>query len=272
MLHKILVVGQDGDLPNHLRTGLPAAEFEVLTARGVAAGLKHAEVRKPSLILLDLTLPKTAGMDLCYLLKRGISTSHIPIIILASAATEEERISGFEAGADDYVTQPFSYREIILRIKKSISRHLKKELAPEVIVLGEIRLDPVRHEIAIRDRLLDLTHLEFKLMARLMEHYGQVLKRDELLDIVWGLNRNTLTRTIDSHITRLRRKLGVLAQYLETIRSVGFRLSEEIAYASGESNESKPVLHPLNFHFDRKSRGDLIRSSENKSVVDLAAA
>jgi two-component system phosphate regulon response regulator PhoB len=140
------------------------------------------------------------------------------------------------------------------------------------MILGEIRLDHARQQVAFRGWSANLTRLELKLMSQLMTNHGQVLKRGELLDLIWGLNTNITARSIDSHVARLRHKLGVLAPYLQTVRSVGFRLSEEIASAGRERDERIPELHRLNFHFKRTRRIELIHARGNESPADLAAA
>jgi two-component system phosphate regulon response regulator PhoB len=272
MLQKILAVNQGGEIAVALRLGLREAGLELLSAQGVASALNKAQVEEPSVILLDLTLPTAVGLDLCRKLKSGHSTSHIPVVLLAYEATPEQKIAGLEAGADDFVAQPFSYRQIILRLKNSILRHAKKERLPEALILGELRLDRERHEFAIRERSVDLTPMEFKLMARLMEKQGQVLVRDMLLDIVWGMNNTSMTRTIDTTVSRLRRKLGTMAQYLETIRGVGYRLSKDIAYHQAPRNEAKLTLPRVNLPLGRKRQVNLVQPRETKRTEELAVA
>ena len=159
-------------------------------------------------------------------LKGDARTRHIPIIMLTAKAQEIDRVVGLELGADDYVTKPFSPRELILRVNRSLRRGKEKTPAIEKLTLGEIVLDHARHEVLIKGEPIDLTATEFKLLALLMDRRGRVQGRDRLLNDVWGYESVIDTRTVDTHVRRLREKLGDVAAYIETVRGVGYRISE----------------------------------------------
>jgi two-component system phosphate regulon response regulator PhoB len=224
MQHKILVVDDEADVLDMLLLNLRAAGFLVVAVEDGASALAKARSEVPSLIILDLMLPKMPGLEICKALKSDIATRHIPVIMLTAKAEEVDKIVGLELGADDYVTKPFSPRELILRVNRSLRRG--KDKAPEVekISIGELRLDHVRHEVLVKNNPIELTATEFRLLALLMERRGRVQGRDRLLNDVWGYESVIDTRTVDTHVRRLREKLGPLANYIETIRGVGYRI------------------------------------------------
>jgi two-component system phosphate regulon response regulator PhoB len=226
MQHKILVVDDEPDVLDMLLLNLRAAGFLVVAVEDGASALAKARSEAPSLIILDLMLPKMPGLEICKALKSDIATRHIPVIMLTAKAEEVDKIVGLELGADDYVTKPFSPRELILRVNRSLRRG--KDKAPEVekITIGELRLDHVRHEVVVKNEPIELTATEFRLLALLMERRGRVQGRDRLLNDVWGYDSVIDTRTVDTHVRRLREKLGPLANYIETIRGVGYRIGE----------------------------------------------
>jgi DNA-binding response OmpR family regulator len=224
---KILLVSDKTDASGLLSVNLFAAGFHVIVAANGKSALAKARSEAPSLIVLDLGLSRTFGFEVCRKLKNGITTRSVPIIML-TAGNEEDRILGLELGADDCVTKPFSPRELILRIKLSLNRAKYQELTEAKMTLGDIVIDLNRHEVCIQNEVVDLTLVEFKLLAVLMEHCGSVVRRATLLDGVWGYASDAHTRTIDTHVTRLRAKLGSRAAYLETIRGIGYRLNPEL--------------------------------------------
>ena len=179
-----------------------------------------------SLILLDLMLPDGSGLDLCKKIKGNPETESIPIIILTAKDDEVDRVVGFELGADDYVTKPFSVRELILRIKAVLKRGQKKEDVVEVgRQFGDLSIDIESHEVHVNNNQIDLTALEFRLLRQLVDRRGRVQSRDQLLSDVWGYSSEVTTRTVDTHIKRLREKLGPMGKYVQTIRGVGYKFS-----------------------------------------------
>jgi two-component system phosphate regulon response regulator PhoB len=233
MQHKIMVVDDEADVIDLLVMNLRTAGFQVITVEDGATALAKARSESPSLIILDLMLPKMPGLEICKVLKSDVSTRHIPIIMLTAKAEEVDKIVGLELGADDYVTKPFSPRELILRINRSLRRGKDKVAAVEKLAIGELTLDHTRHEVLIKGKPIELTATEFRLLALLMERRGRVQGRDSLLNDVWGYESVIDTRTVDTHVRRLREKLGPLATYIETIRGVGYRINEgEVAAAS----------------------------------------
>ena len=180
-----------------------------------------------SIILLDLMLPDGSGLDLCREVKSDSTTQDIPIIILTAKDDEVDKVVGFELGADDYVTKPFSVRELILRVKAILKRNNKTVSTPLEINrnFGSLKMDIESHEVFIDDEEVVLTALEFKLLNQLVERRGRVQTRDQLLSDVWGYSADITTRTVDTHIKRLREKLGTMGKYVQTIRGVGYKFS-----------------------------------------------
>jgi two-component system phosphate regulon response regulator PhoB len=223
----ILIVEDEKDVIDLLVLNLrKAGGFTVSTASDGAAGLNKARSEKPAFIILDLMLPKMPGLEVCKILKSDSATRHIPIMMLTAKAEEVDRIVGLEFGADDYVVKPFSPREVILRIN-AILRRGTAEATDERLNAGPITIDPARHQVAIAGKRVDLTALEFKLLRTLMQRRGRVQERDRLLNDVWGYESVIDTRTVDTHVRRLREKLGKAGDVIETVRGFGYRLREE---------------------------------------------
>ena len=171
-------------------------------------------------------LPDGSGLDLCKKMKSNPETETIPIIILTAKDDEVDKVVGFELGADDYVTKPFSVRELILRIKAILKRGQKKEDVLEVgRQFGDLSIDVESHEVQVNNDQVDLTALEFRLLRQLVDRRGRVQSRDQLLSDVWGYSSEVTTRTVDTHIKRLREKLGPMGKYVQTIRGVGYKFS-----------------------------------------------
>lgn len=223
---KILIVEDEPDVVDLLTLQLhKAGGFSVLTAHDGAEGLKKARAESPALIVLDLMLPRMQGLEVCKVLKTDSLTSHIPIIMLTAKAEEVDRIVGLEFGADDYVTKPFSPREMVLRIK-AILRRGQGKMTEEKITRGPITIDSARHRVLVGGKPIVLTAVEFKLLSMLMRRPGRVQARDRLLNEVWGYESAIDTRTVDTHVRRLREKLGKAASVIETVRGFGYRLRE----------------------------------------------
>ncbi|MEP6937006.1 MAG: response regulator transcription factor [Chthoniobacterales bacterium] len=224
--NRILIIEDELDVVDMLTLNLRrAGGFVISTAADGATGLSKARAELPSLIILDLMLPKMPGLEVCKVLKSDGATRHIPIIMLTAKAEEIDRIVGLEFGADDYVTKPFSPREIVLRVK-AIIRRGKGEGVEEQLSIGAITLDPARHHVTVNGKAVRLTTVEFKLLSMLMLRRGRVQARDRLLNEVWGYESLIDTRTVDTHVRRLRKKLGKAADAIETVRGFGYRLHE----------------------------------------------
>ena len=224
--NKILIIEDEQDVLDMLTLNLRKVDgFAVSSAADGAAGLRKAREELPALIILDLMLPKMPGLEVCKALKSDGATRHIPIIMLTAKAEEIDRIVGLEFGADDYVTKPFSPREMVLRVK-AIMRRGKGDVVEEALSVGPITLDPARHHVAVDGRPVRLTSVEFKLLSMLMLRRGRVQARDRLLNEVWGYESLIDTRTVDTHVRRLRKKLGKAADAIETVRGFGYRLRE----------------------------------------------
>lgn len=223
----ILIVEDERDVVDLLTLNLAkAGGFVVSVANDGAAGLAKARAEKPAFIILDLMLPKMPGLEVCKILKSEPATRHIPIMMLTAKAEEIDRIVGLEFGADDYVVKPFSPREVVLRIN-AILRRGTPEAADERLSAGPITIDPARHQVSVSGKRVDLTSLEFKLLRTLMQRRGRVQERDRLLNDVWGYESVIDTRTVDTHVRRLREKLGKAGDVIETVRGFGYRLREE---------------------------------------------
>jgi DNA-binding response OmpR family regulator len=225
--NRILIIEDEQDVLDLLTLNLrKAGGFAISTATDGATGLRKARAELPALIILDLMLPKMPGLEVCKILKTDPATQHIAILMLTAKAEEIDRIVGLEFGADDYVTKPFSPREIILRMK-AIMRRGQGEGGDTRLKRGAITLDPSRHAVAVNGKPVRLTSVEFKLLSRLMERSGRVQARDRLLNEVWGYESIIDTRTVDTHIRRLRKKLGKAADTIETVRGFGYRMREK---------------------------------------------
>jgi DNA-binding response OmpR family regulator len=227
MKPKILLVDDEPDAVELVEFNLRAAGFDVLSAADGAEALTKARNASPNLIVLDLMLPEIDGLEVCKILRRDRATAGIPIIMLTAKAAEIDRVLGLEIGADDYVTKPFSPRELILRVKKLLDRAQTDEPVRDHYQIGPLVLDVPRHSVTVQGRRVELTATEFKLLTMLIQRRGRVQSRDQLLTDVWGYERVVDTRTVDTHMRRLREKLGVAAKYLGTVRNVGYRFLDD---------------------------------------------
>jgi two-component system phosphate regulon response regulator PhoB len=224
---RILIVEDENDVVDLLTLNLrKAGGFLISKAGDGATGLTKARAEKPDFIILDLMLPKIPGLEVCKILKSEAATRHIPILMLTARAEEIDRVVGLECGADDYVTKPFSPREIVLRIKAILRRGAAKE-TDDRLSAGPITIDPARHEVLVNGKRVELTSLEFKLLRTLMQRRGRVQERDRLLNEVWGYESVIDTRTVDTHVRRLREKLGRAGEVVETVRGFGYRVREK---------------------------------------------
>jgi two-component system phosphate regulon response regulator PhoB len=207
-----------------LRYHLDRAGFRVLLARDGRSGLDEARAAQPDAIVLDLMLPEMRGEEVCRELKADGATASVPVIMLTAKAQAEERVAGLELGADDYVAKPFSPRELVLRVQ-AVLRRLRAPGPGGALVLGPFELDRGAFEVRLEGAKLDLTAIEFKLAVALMEKRGTALSRETLLRDVWGYRHPIDSRTVDTHMRRLRAKLGPHADCFETVRGEGYRFS-----------------------------------------------
>jgi phosphate regulon transcriptional regulator PhoB len=226
MAESILIVDDEPDVLNLLVYNLQKAGYKTISVRDGASALQKARDEVPSLIVLDLMLPQMDGTEVCRYLKADPKTAHIPIIMLTAKAEEVDRVVGLELGADDYVTKPFSPREIALRVKSVLRRASGKGAPAEILKFGDLTVDIAKHEVTLKGKVVDLTATEFKLLSTLLERRGRVQSRDRLLTDVWGYEGDVDTRTVDTHMRRLREKLGKVSDYVETVRGVGYRFAD----------------------------------------------
>lgn len=226
MSEKILIVEDETDVADLLAYHLRQAGFSAEIAHNGRQALQSIKNQSPTLIVLDLMLPEISGLDLCRLIRSDPQSSQVPVVILSAKSEEIDRVLGFELGADDYVVKPFSPREFVLRIKAILRRRpANKNSDNDCLRAGDLTLDRSRHEVKVADRLVECTATEFKLLAILMERQGRVQGRDRLLSDVWGYDSLIDTRTVDTHMRRLRDKLGPYGHWIETVRGFGYRFS-----------------------------------------------
>ena len=226
MSQKILIIEDEPDIRKTLEYNISREGYDVISASSLSEGREKLESASFSLLLLDLMLPDGSGLDLCRELKQDKSLSSMPVIILTAKDDEVDKVVGFELGADDYVTKPFSVRELILRVKAVLKRGERKSDNMEVQrQFGELKIDVDSHEVFVNDEQVSLTALEFKLLRQLVDRRGRVQSRDQLLSDVWGYSSDVTTRTVDTHIKRLREKLGGMGKYVQTIRGVGYKFT-----------------------------------------------
>jgi two-component system phosphate regulon response regulator PhoB len=223
---KVLVVDDEPEAVELVEFNLRQAGYSVITAGDGAEALKKARAALPDLIVLDLMLPEVDGLEVCKMLRRDPVTAAIPIIMLTAKAAEIDRVLGLEMGADDYVTKPFSPRELVLRAKKLLRRDRVEGEQRDKFIFGDLLVDVPRHLVSWRGTPVELTATEFKLLTVLAQRRGRVQSREQLLRDVWEYNSLVDTRTVDTHMRRLREKLGPAAKYLDTVRGVGYRFVE----------------------------------------------
>jgi DNA-binding response OmpR family regulator len=222
MRDTVLVVDDEPDVVDLVRYHLHRAGFEVLIAQTGPCGLTKATETRPDAIVLDIMLPQMTGIEVCKALRDSTQTATIPILLLTAKAESADRIAGLELGIDDYITKPFSPRELVLRVQ-NVLRRLHAARTSSLVVVDEFCVDKGNFEISISGRRLQLTTTEFKLLALLVERRGKILSRETLLQDVWGYENAVDTRTVDTHVRRLREKLGSAASRIATVRGEGYR-------------------------------------------------
>lgn len=225
---KILVVDDEPDVTDLVAYHLKAKGFHVETVNDATASISKARAYQPDLLILDIMMPDLSGIQICRILRADPKLSKVPIIFLTAKAEPHDRIEGLESGADDYMGKPFSPKELVLRVE-SILRRLAapKEPTTAKLHVGDILLDSDTHRVTVRGSLLELTATEFKLLRLMMERQGRVQTREHLLLNVWNYSTEIETRTVDTHVRRLREKLGPEAGWIETIRGVGYRIADK---------------------------------------------
>ena len=226
MKPRILVVDDEPEAVELVEFNLKQAGYAVITAADGVEALKKARSQSPDLIVLDVMLPEMDGFEICKTLRLDAATARVPIIMVTAKAAEMDRVLGLELGADDYLTKPFSPRELLLRIKKILVRSQTEEKPKEQLRFGDLLIDLPRHFASWKNKPFDLTATEFKLLVTLAQHAGRVQSRDQLLRDVWEYDSLIDTRTVDTHMRRLREKIGAAAKHLDTVRGVGYRFVE----------------------------------------------
>ncbi len=222
---RILVVEDEADLADLVAFNLRGEGHEVTVALDGNTALAEIQRGRPDLVVLDVMLPDISGIEVCRRLRRKRETVRLPVIMLTARTDEVDRVVGFEVGADDYVTKPFSPRELVLRVEAILRRTVPNAAVegPQVITLGALLIDVPAHRVEVLGEEVLLTALEFRLLLDLATRAGRVQSRDALLERVWGYAPNVETRTVDTHVKRLREKLGDGAKQIETVRGVGYR-------------------------------------------------
>lgn len=225
MSQKIYIVEDEPDIRETLKYNFSNEGFKVFTAPDGEKALSNIKKVLPDVLILDLMLPGVSGLDVCKSIRADDDIKDMSIIMLTAKGEEIDRVIGFELGADDYVTKPFSVRELILRVKVLLKKQRESLVENKLVTFGPIRIDLDAHELKINDKEIVLTALEFKLLQHLVKRKGRVQTREQLLGDVWGYSAEVTTRTVDTHIKRLREKLGNTSDYIQTIRGVGYRFS-----------------------------------------------
>ncbi|HEV8198933.1 MAG TPA: response regulator [Candidatus Polarisedimenticolia bacterium] len=226
MSQTILVVDDEKDIVDLMRYNLVQAGFRVVSAFDGQQALDLARRERPDLVVLDLMLPTLPGTEVARLLRQEEKTRSIPIVMLTARGSEVDRIVGFELGADDYVVKPFSPRELVLRVQAILRRDVRDE-GEEKITFDPLVIDLAAHVVRLKGREVGLTATEFKLLHRLARRPGRAFSRDQLLSDVWGYSGDLETRTVDTHMKRLRAKLGIVGSWIETVRGHGYRFRPE---------------------------------------------
>ena len=223
---KVLVIEDEADIRQVLEYNLEANGHKVYAAARGQEGLRLAKEKRPDLVLLDLMLPDLLGTEVCKQLRADPDTAKMAIVMLTAKGEEIDRVVGFELGADDYVTKPFSVRELMLRVQALLRRGNVEVKERVNIEFGVLKVDRGAHRVWVAGDEIELTALEFKLLVTLHDRKNRVQSRSALLNDVWGIEADITTRTVDTHVKRLREKLGAAGDYVETVRGVGYRFAE----------------------------------------------
>jgi len=227
MKARVLIVEDDKHISKLVKYNLEKTGFICIVTITGEEALEILDKDSINLIILDIMLPKMDGLQACKIIKQNRKLSSIPIIMLTAKGEEVDRVVGFELGADDYVVKPFSPRELVLRTKAILKRGIVHEITQVVLIADKLKVDIPRHKVTLDKEAIELTPMEFKLLITLMRRIGKVQSRDRLLDDVWDIASDVTTRTIDTHIKRLRQKLGESGKLIETVRGLGYKFREE---------------------------------------------
>lgn len=223
---RILIVEDDKHIAKLVKFNLEKSGYECFMAATGEAALTILNKEQIDLVILDIMLPKMDGFEVCKKIKQDKRLSSIPIIMLTAKSEEVDRVLGLELGADDYVVKPFSPRELVLRVKAIIRRGESEEISKDILRVGRIKIDIPEHKVTVDKKGIELTVMEFKLLVTLIQRKGRLQSRDRLLTDVWDIDTEVTTRTIDTHIKRLRQKLGKMGEMIETVRGIGYRFNE----------------------------------------------
>jgi len=221
---RILIVEDETDLAELIAFHLRAEGYQAEIAGNGRLGLERALAAPPDVVILDLMLPEMLGSEVCRNLRKEKKTATTPVLMLTAKGEEIDRVVGFEVGADDYVVKPFSLRELVLRVKSLLRRSQPGADSGGLLRIGPLSIDPVCHQVMVADEIVELTAIEYRLLTTLAERRGRLQSRDQLLTDVWGYNYIGDTRTVDTHVTRLRSKLGVAGELIRTVRGFGYKL------------------------------------------------
>ena len=224
---KILIVEDDKHISKLVKYNLEKAGFNCETTITGEDALDILDNQAVDLVILDIMLPKMDGLQTCKQIKQDKKFSPIPVVMLTAKGEEVDRIVGFELGADDYIVKPFSPRELVLRIKAILGRGNPKESSQEIIEIDDLKIDIPRCKVKVGKQEIKLTAMEMRLLVTLIKKKGRVQSRDQLLDEVWNLDAAVTTRTVDTHVKRLRQKLGSMGKLVETVRGFGYKISDE---------------------------------------------
>ncbi|MBL7072171.1 MAG: response regulator [Candidatus Omnitrophica bacterium] len=225
-MKKVLIIEDDKDIVEMIKYNLEKEQYAVLASFTGKQGFSSAKKDRPDIVLLDLMLPDIDGFEVCRLLKNNELTRCIPLIMLTAKSREADKVAGLELGADDYLTKPFSPRELSARIKAVLRRADSPKLSQKT-ARGILLVDSVKHKVYVRDKEVLLTHTEFKILEFMIQRPGVVITRNKLLDNIFGYDSESYDRTIDAHIKSIRKKLKTARNYIETVRGAGYRLKEE---------------------------------------------
>jgi DNA-binding response OmpR family regulator len=223
---KILIIEDDKNISKLVKYNLEKAGYDCSTAFTGEDAFNILDKETADLIILDIMLPQMDGFEVCRHIKQEKKYKDIPIIILTAKGEEIDRIVGLELGADDYIVKPFSLRELVLRVKAILRRGKIEKVDKDILKADILTVDIPRHRVTVNNREVDLTNMEFKLLIVLMENKGRVQTRDKLLSQIWDINADVYTRTVDTHIKRLREKLGNAGKYIETVVGLGYKFKE----------------------------------------------
>jgi len=224
---EILVVEDDKNISKLIKFNLEKEGFDAFAVPNGEEALEHLKRFSVDLVILDIMLPKINGFDVCRSIKQDPKLKSVPVIMVTAKGEEVDRIVGLELGADDYIVKPFSPRELILRVKAILKRGKSEIVKKNILTAGNIAIDIEKHKVSVGKKAIELTQMEFKLLTTLVERQGRVQSREQLLTDVWDIAADVDTRTIDTHIKRLREKLGKTGNLLETVRGMGYRCKED---------------------------------------------